>query len=167
MLWFTITSPQEVSEGYALQFQGTHAYRHTCLTHGSILILQTIYMSHGRVQIQGALFIQKPVIVTNLRKNKCGNHCTIIGSCTKRMGIKKHSSLLLFLISGLRQIMAMSFLTANIQLIRLMCHSYSVNSVSSQLSINLRSISFHWQRRLKQARAGSFFFCFLPDSKKA
>lgn len=83
-----------------------------------------MYMSHGRVHIQGALFIQKVVIVTNMMKNKSGNHYIVIGSCIKRMGIKKHPSLLLFSFSGLRQIMAMSFLIANIQLSRLVSFSF-------------------------------------------
>lgn len=120
-------------------------------------------MLHGRMHIQGALFIQNLVIVPNVRTNKSGNHCIMIVSCIKRMGIKKHPSLLLlFTSSGQRQIIAMSFLTANIQLSLLVCHSHSINSVSSQLSINLFFCApFSFNPLTGNVETGTRIFIFL------
>lgn len=79
------------------------------------------------------------------------------------MGIKKHPSLLLlFTSSGQRQIIAVSFLTANIQLSLPVCHSHSINSVSSQLSINLFfSAPISFNPLTGNVETGTHIFIFL------
>lgn len=127
-------------------------------------------MLHGRMHIQGTLFIQNLVIVPNMRTNKSGNHCIIIGSCIKRMVLKKHPSLF-FIIYIFRPETDHGHVLphANIQLSLLVCHSHSINSASSQLSINIffsAPVSFNLLTRNVETGTRIFIFLLSTGLKK-
>lgn len=92
--------------------KGNTACTHAHISHVAVSIFQLMYMSHGRMHIQGACIPSQTCDCCKHKLHESDDHCTIIGFCPEKKKYKGKSCFFSFFFSCLRLLMAMSFLPA-------------------------------------------------------